>query len=300
MREFTFIDLFSGIGGFHCAAKALGGHCLLACDKDERARELYTNHFKIVPHDDIRTAPIIKNADLLCAGPPCQAFSTIGDRKGTKDPRGLLIYALARYILQARPKSFIIENVKGLTHTSTFNQFVSMLSKAYSVSHSIIDARHLVPQHRERVYLVGRLKTSTTIPFDFELLNPFLHQNPTFENIQDSALDRMLITHKFDNELSHKLLDKRTPVGFILRAQKNNFINNKLFSSWGIVGTLCATFTPILYDERHQVARRLSINEMRRCQGFPSDFIFPNRTAASFHLGNAVCIPVVHLIMEML
>ena len=294
---FTFIDLFSGIGGFHQAAASLGGRCLLACDKDPRARELYAEHYGIEPHTDINTAPIVK-ADMLFAGPPCQAFSTIGRGEGTRDRRGALIYVLARYIISARPENFVIENVKGLLHTEAFQRFKKMLSKVYTVSHSVVDARYFVPQHRERVYLVGRLKGEFNFPI---FLNRITSQPiRPFESIQerqeraDPALIS-LISHKFD--LQSPLLDHKTTVGFILRAQKNNYINNKLFSTWGIVGTLCATFIPIIYDERHKMARRLSISEMRRCQGFPESFTFKNRTEASHYLGNAVCVPVVRGIM---
>ena len=302
--SFTFIDLFSGIGGFHQAAAACGGKCILACDINAEAREIYKENYGITPEPDVRTLRRVPpgSCDLLMAGPPCQTYSTIGDRQGTADQRGTLIYTVARYIAATKPKTFIIENVKGLTVVAAFPRFLNMVKAAgYSVTWEVLDAANFgVPQHRERVYIVGVLEsTSPWMPqrpaFDFA---PLLeaHDRVAFRKIMDRAPDPRLNNHKFDGL---PLTDIKTDSGFVLRAKKNNYINNKLFSSHGIVGTLCATFSPIVYDERHRLARQMSPREMLLCQGFPATFkLPPGRSKAMFYTGNAVCVNVVRAIIQ--
>lgn len=291
MPGFTFIDLFSGIGGFHQAAAACGGRCILACDINAEAREIYKENYGIIPEPDVRILrPVPRGScDLLLAGPPCQTYSTIGHRQGTADQRGALIYTVARYIAGSKPKMFIIENVKGLVVMPAFQRFLSMVNTAgYSSSWAVLDAANFgVPQHRERVYIVGVLDGPA---FDFAPLLA-IRERVAFRTIMDRSPDPGLRNHKFDG-LS--LTDIKTSSGFVLRAKKNNYINNKLFSSHGIVGTLCATFSPIVYDERHKMARQMSPREMLLCQGFPATFkLPPGRSKAMFYTGNAVCVNVI-------
>lgn len=302
MKPFTFIDLFSGIGAFHQAAVKCGGKCIMACDINQEAREIYMDNYGIMPDIDVRKLKPV-HADLLMAGCPCQSFSTIGERAGTKDPRGTLIYTVARYIAKTKPKAFIIENVKGLTMVDAFDRFMRMVEKAgYTVSWAILDAADFgVPQHRERVYIVGQLARPV---FNFEPLQRTTSRVP-FRTIME-AFPRnspeltALINHKFDDTPLIPL-NQITPTaaGFLLRAKKNNYINNKLFSSNGTVGTLCATFSPIIYDETHHVTRQMSKKEMLRCQGFPATFRIPGgRTKTMYFTGNAVCVNVITEIIK--
>ena len=300
-RGFTFIDLFSGIGGFHQAAAACGGRCILACDINAEARSIYQENYGIIPEKDVRTLRLVPpgSCDLLMAGPPCQTYSTIGERRGTADQRGTLIYTVARYIAATKPKTFIIENVKGLTVMPAFHRFLNMVKAAgYSVSWAVLDAANFgVPQHRERVYIIGVLAGQGHGTFDFDPLL-ITHDRIVFRTIMDRAPDPRLKNHKFDGL---PLTNIKTSSGFVLRAKKNNYINNKLFSSHGIVGTLCATFSPIVYDERHKLARQMSPREMLLCQGFPATFkLPPGRSKAMFYTGNAVCVNVVRAIIEAL
>lgn len=312
LTPFTFADLFSGIGGFHQAAASLGGRAIIACEKESELRTLYKLNYGLLPHDDVRTLPKPPVAlDLICAGPPCQTFSHIGNQDGTGDARGRLIYVTARYILSARPKTFIIENVKGLIHRSAMKRLLTMLKAEYEVAFGILDAANFgVPQHRERVYIIGRLKsgkTTDTTDIDAVFTNLAAKKSKservTFASIADVKPDESLLSHKFDDWIKeHGLLDpakSKTATGFVLRAKRNGYINNKLFSSSGIVGTLCATYIPTIYDERNRIARRLSIREMCICQGFGSfNFNGASRTAISHHIGNAVCVPVVRELMR--
>jgi len=117
--KFTFIDLFSGIGGFRIAMQNLGGKCVFSSEKDKFAKKTYETNFGEVPFGDITkiSEQNIPEHDVLCAGFPCQAFSIAGKRKGFKDEtRGTLFFDIARIIEAKKPKAFFLENVKGLTN----------------------------------------------------------------------------------------------------------------------------------------------------------------------------------------
>ena len=87
LKNYKFIDLFCGIGGFHLALKSFGAKCVFACDIDAEARKVYTNNFGITPKSDILEIKNedIPNHDILCAGFPCQPFSISGNRQGFSD-----------------------------------------------------------------------------------------------------------------------------------------------------------------------------------------------------------------------
>lgn len=158
---FTFVDLFCGIGGFHHALTALGGTCVLASDIDAKCRENYRLNFDLEPVGDICKVVDIPDHDILCAGFPCQPFSTGGQRAGFADQtRGTLIYEVVRILQTKRPKGFLLENVKGLLSIQEGRVMQSILRTldeiGYRVNVQILSPDAFgVPQHRERVYFVG-------------------------------------------------------------------------------------------------------------------------------------------------
>jgi len=161
-QRFTFIDLFSGIGGFHFGLSKIGGKCVLASDIDLIANESYKKNFKVVPCGDIlKVKPSqIPNFDILCAGFPCQSFSNVGPGGGLKDPRGALIYEVFRILKHKQPKAFILENVKGLksfNNGKTLEYIVKRLRRLkYEVKFDILEATDFnLPQIRKRLFIVG-------------------------------------------------------------------------------------------------------------------------------------------------
>jgi len=161
---FKFIDLFCGIGGFHHAMKSLGGECVLACDIDKKCREVYENNFGIKPAEDVTKLDetSIPDFDVLCGGFPCQAFSHAGNQEGFNDIRGTLFMDIIRILKHKTPRFFILENVKNLkAHDSgkTWKVIYSNLISAgyYTYEQPIVASPHQVgiPQHRERVYILG-------------------------------------------------------------------------------------------------------------------------------------------------
>lgn len=117
MKNFTFIDLFAGIGGFRIAFENLGGTCLFSSEIDSNAQKTYLANFGEKPYGDItleETKSHILDFDILCGGFPCQAFSIAGKRGGFEDTRGTLFFEVAEIIRRHQPKAFFLENVKGL------------------------------------------------------------------------------------------------------------------------------------------------------------------------------------------
>ena len=169
--KLRFIDLFCGIGGFRIAFERVGCECVFSSDWNEKAQETYAANFGEKPHGDIHTIAVadIPKHDILCAGFPCQPFSiagvskklSLGRKHGFDDKeQGNLFFTLADIIDFHQPDAFVLENVKNLkSHDRgrTFQIIYDTLTNAlgYTVYHKIIDAQSLVPQHRERIFLVG-------------------------------------------------------------------------------------------------------------------------------------------------
>lgn len=297
--QFTFVDLFAGIGGFHQACKRAGGKCVAACEIDENARKMYMANYGITPLPDIRTISPIPGIDLVCGGFPCQSHSTLGLRKGLRDSRGKLFHNLCDFIHASQPKAFILENVKGILSSTRFPHIISELTKCgYQVSWSVLNSSDFgLPQHRERVYIVGKRQT----PFDWSALETS-RRHVIINDIIDARTrnDSSLDCHIFDNMTLFKE-PKRTPVGFILLAKRSNFTNRKLFSSNGIVGTIATASPPPIFDEKTGRIRHLSTKELLACQGFRTSFKFPvgaSRSFAVHYIGNAVSVSVVHEVVK--
>ncbi len=166
-KEFTFIDLFAGIGGFHLAMQELGGKCVFASELKPDLRELYKKNFGIECAGDINSVNIkndIKEHSLLCAGFPCQPFSKAGKRQGFEDEkeRGNLFWKIMEILKEKKPEYILLENVQNLeTHDdgNTWAIIKENLEKFYEVKCDIISPHNFgIPQHRKRIYIVGRLK----------------------------------------------------------------------------------------------------------------------------------------------
>ncbi|MDR1404927.1 MAG: DNA cytosine methyltransferase [Candidatus Methanoplasma sp.] len=171
--KFTFIDLFSGIGGFHHGLLQCGGRCVMASDIDPVTVESYTRNFGIVPRGDVCEiiSEDIPDFDVLCGGFPCQPFSNIGQKGGLEDSRGTLIFQVARILRDKRPKAFILENVKGLMTINKGTIFSRMLeeltSSGYTVYHMILEAKDYgVPQIRKRLFIIG-FRDDLDVDFSF-------------------------------------------------------------------------------------------------------------------------------------
>ena len=165
-NNFTFIDLFAGIGGFRLAAQKNGGRCVFSSEWDKFAQQTYEMNFGEMPFGDITQikATQIPDHDILFAGFPCQPFSYSGLNKGFKDKtRGTLFFDIIRILESKKPKMFLLENVKGITSHDdgkTLETIVQSLKKlGYSLSWKVLRSYDFgLPQMRERWYCVGSLE----------------------------------------------------------------------------------------------------------------------------------------------
>ena len=170
--QFTFIDLFAGMGGFRIAMQEQGGKCVFSSEWNKYAQKTYFANFGEMPFGDITKdstkSYIPKKFDVLCAGFPCQPFSiagvskkkSLGRETGFKDKtQGTLFFDVADIISRHRPKAFYLENVKNLTSHDRGNTFriikETLEELDYSLHYQVMDGQAYVPQHRERIMIVG-------------------------------------------------------------------------------------------------------------------------------------------------
>lgn len=165
MANFKFIDLFSGIGGFHQAMASLGGECVLASEIDRNAISVYRENYGIDANVNVRDidADSIPDFDVLCAGFPCQAFSKAGARLGLKDrTRGTLFFEIVRILQAKKPKWFILENVRNLVGHDGGNTWRIIQEGIRELGYRTTKGALLlsphnfgIPQFRERVVILG-------------------------------------------------------------------------------------------------------------------------------------------------
>lgn len=174
MSQFTFIDLFCGIGGFHQAMSDLGGECVYASDIDADCRKTYEANYGIRPDGDITKvrAEDIPAHDVLCGGFPCQAFSKAGKRLGFADAtKGTLFFDIMRIADYHKPKYMLLENVRNLAthdHGNTWKVIRDSIEEAgyNTIDEPVIFSPHYigVPQHRERVFIMCVRKDIADLP----------------------------------------------------------------------------------------------------------------------------------------
>lgn len=300
-RPFRFVDLFAGIGGFRYALESLGGTCAYSVEKDRFARTSYAANFAMPEGEDIREVSSLPRHDILAAGFPCQPFSIAGVSKkislgrdhGFLDAtQGTLFFELARLIDQAKPPIILLENVKNLVRHDQGRTFEvvreTLEGLGYNVSYQVIDARAWVPQHRERVFVVG-LRRDRFGEQRFVFPAPPLSR-PTLVKVLQVETDPkyQLSAHLW--EYLQRYAEKHRQLG-------HGF-------GFGLVGpddvarTLSARYhkdgSEILIKTASSRPRRLTPLECARLMGFPESIkIVVSDTQAYRQFGNAVVVPVV-------
>lgn len=164
MKEFAFIDLFAGIGGFHQALSSIGGKCVLAAEIDKDAVAVYEKNYGIPAGLDVTSIDenTMPDFDVLCAGFPCQPFSKAGERKGFSDTRGTMFFHIERILRARKPKYILLENVRNLASHDKGNTWRVIHSTLQEIGYRIPDKPLVlsphqfgVPQLRERVLIPG-------------------------------------------------------------------------------------------------------------------------------------------------
>tara|TARA_Y100000389_G_C17468032_1_gene527509 strand:- start:1118 stop:2164 length:1047 start_codon:yes stop_codon:yes gene_type:complete len=333
IQKVRFIDLFSGIGGFHSAiTKVLpGSECVLASDIDDKARQTYLNNYDIMPHGDIKDLDIanIPKHDVLCAGFPCQAFSIAQWKKakGFNDERGMLFFELMKIVRHHKPRMLFLENVANLVRMEKGSVFKCILdelqSQGYSVSWEILSPRQFgIPQNRERVYIVCHLPKENIKEFDFTDLKERKIQCTLQKILEDSD---SIPEESWIDATKYTLLDaqhlKTQPKsGLIFRGYINAPLRKKgtkpntshlsrvhkqpmrIYSSDGTHPTLSSSETSgryRIYDEKQKKVRCLTLNECYALMGFDKSFIKHDKKGTAYkQIGNSVCIGVLEAILH--
>lgn len=312
--KFKFIDLFAGIGGIRLAYQQLGGKCVFTSEWNNFAKKTYEVNFGEVPFGDITkiNEKEIPDHDLLLAGFPCQPFSIAGVSKknalgrahGFKDEtQGTLFFDILRILEAKRPKAFMLENVKNLVNHDKKNTFrvitESLKELGYSLHYKVLNGKHFVPQHRERIIIVGfDLNVfGGCEKFEFpELPEPTKRVRDILENIVDDKK----IDPKYT--LSDKLWEYLQAYA-VKHKQKGNGFGFGLVDLDGITRTISARYykdgAEILIPQKGKNPRRLTPRESARLQGFPDNFIIPvSDNQAYKQFGNSVTVPLIKAVGE--
>ncbi len=321
IERFTFIDLFAGIGGIRLGFQSVGGKCVFTSEWNEWSQKTYIENFgnehsivgDIVPYP----AEDIPDHDVLLAGFPCQPFSIAGVSKKNALGRphgfecttqGTLFFDVARIIATKRPKAFLLENVKNLiSHDkgNTFKVIIQTLKEelGYDVHFRVIDGKRWVPQHRERIIIVGfREKTgfsfdSLQLPQEGPKLSSILHPEDGTEQEETpfTVGDKAKVHEKYI--LTNNLWSYLQAYAAKHKAAGNGF-------GFGLVGkndtsrTLSARYykdgSEILIERgKGKNPRRLTPRECARLMGFPDNHkIIVSDTQAYRQFGNSVIVPV--------
>ncbi len=289
MKEFTFIDLFAGIGGIRRPFQELGGKCVFSSEIDKFAIQTYEANWNETPSGDITKIDEkeIPKFDILLAGFPCQAFSIAGKRKGFSDTRGTMFFEVERILEYHKPKCFMLENVKGLLNHDkgkTFKTMLDILEKKlkYKVYYKVLNAKDFgVPQNRERIIIVGF--KNHNIKFKFP--EPTHIPTRVGDILEKNVDSKYTISDKI--WASHQRRKKEH------QAKGNGFGYSLFNENSEYTSTLSARYykdgSEILIEQKNKNPRKLTPREAARLQGFPDDFkIVVSDTQSYKQFGNSV------------
>jgi DNA (cytosine-5)-methyltransferase 1 len=327
--SFTFIDLFAGIGGMRAGFEGSGGRCVFTSEWNPWAQKTYIENYgnehpligDIVPYDEQE----IPDHDVLLAGFPCQPFSIAGVSKKNALGRphgfecttqGTLFFDVARIIAAKRPKAFLLENVKNLvSHDggNTFRVIKETLQHelGYHIQAKVIDGQSFVPQHRERILIVG-FREQTGFSFD-DFIKP--EKGPTLGSIlhpedgSEVAEPPFTTGEKAKVHSKYVLTDKLWAY-LQAYAEKHRKAGNGF--GFGLVtpDSVSRTLSARYYKDGSEILisrgprrspRRLTPRECARLMGYPDTFRIPvSDTQAYKQFGNSVVVPVVSEVARMM
>lgn len=331
--NFSFIDLFAGIGGIRIPFQEAGGYCSFTSEWDKFSQKTYKINFGHEPSGDItKIKPNeVPNHDILLAGFPCQAFSQAGLKKGFNDTRGTLFFEVQKILVHKRPKAFLLENVKQFRNHDkgrTLQTILDVLTGTSDIDKKLIDKMDMsqdakealstklnywitfkvlksndfgVPQKRERIYIVGFDKDQFPKNFDFD--KHFSYPEPEEKKVKVGNILEKNKTVDSKYTLSDKLW-----AGHQLRKkmhiEKGNGFGYSLFTKESeYTNTISARYYKdgseilISQDDIGKNPRKLTPREAAKLQGFPDDFIIPVSDSQAYkQFGNSVSVPVIRAI----
>ena len=313
--RFTFIDLFAGIGGFRMALQNLGGECVFSSEWDEQAQRTYYANYGEVPFGDITKectkAYIPDGFDVLCAGFPCQAFSLAGRRLGFAETRGTLFFDVADILRRKQPKAIFLENVKGLAIHDKGKTLKTILNTLDEVGYvvpdpQIVNAMYFgVPQHRERIYIVGFRKDLGINKEDFAYPEQTTVSKHFIDVREENPVPAKyyLSTTYMQTLINHKARHAAKGNGFGYEIIPDDGIANAI-----VVGGMGRERNLVIDKRQTDLTpttnikgtvntdgiRKMTPREWARLQGYPDKFkIVVSDASAYKQFGNSVAVPAI-------
>lgn len=303
IAKFKFIDLFAGIGGMRLGFESAGGKCVYSSEWDDSCKKTYEANFGIRPEGDITKIDekTIPDHDILVGGFPCQPFSiagvskkiSLGRKTGFEDEtQGTLFFDVCRILKKKKPSAFVLENVKNIKshdHGKTWRIIQdSLFDLGYDIFPQVIDGQSYVPQHRERIFIIGFRKELEVKDFSIQI-HP-VEPKPLLKDIMEQNVDPK---YTISEHLWEYLQDRK-----IKQREKGNGFGYSLAYPDGITHTLSARYhkdgADILIPQEGKCPRRLTPRECARLQGFPDSFIIPVCDGRAYkQFGNSVVVPLV-------
>lgn len=313
--DFTFVELFAGMGGFRVALDKMGGQCVFASEIDRFCVENYQRNFDgDRPAGDVCRieSDMIPDHDILVGGFPCQPFSSSGSLRGMGDPKGVLFREIVRLLRDKKPRGFILENVRGLllhSNGATFDIIRKELKECgYHVCHDLVDAVNLLPQERRRLFIVGvRKDIGTCNAYSFPKLQPLhrgvkdiLHAESGADALSNDVLEKLALSnHQISKVRSQTYTQKHPEARFLsdttvaaktLQSSYTKWMVGSQFVSCGV-----STYDKEDGDDNDSQWRRYSSREAARLQGFPESFQLCSQR--SYHMiGNSVAPPIISMV----
>lgn len=307
LKNYKFIDLFAGLGGFRLALESLGANCVYSNEWDKDAQSVYSSNFGDIPEGDITKVEEknIPDHDILCAGFPCQAFSISGKQRGFEDSRGTLFFDVARIVKEKKPKVVFMENVKNFAaHDNGRTLSVvraTMEELNYTFYHAVLNAKDYgIPQKRERIYMVCFRKDLNIGYFKFPL--PFkLTKHVEDFLLNDESLVKDLYVNRedtyFNGSKDNQYSDKSIRLGIINKGGQGE----RIYSTKGIAITFSAYGGGVFSKTGGYLVngktRKLHPRECARLMGYPDSYIISSKKNQAYkQFGNSVVIDVLQYI----
>lgn len=301
-EKFKAIDLFAGIGGMRLGFEKAHFDIVYSNDFDKNACKTYRENFGEIDEKNIKDVDtdIIPDFDVLLGGFPCQPFSMIGKRKGMDDERAKSFFHIIRILGAKQPRAFVLENVK---HLRLYNkgQVYERIRKnlemmGYKVREAVLDSKDYgVPQHRQRLYIVGFLDHS----IEFEFPKSRRKQVALSEILQKEKVEEFyyLSNKYYQGLVKHRRRHEKSGNGFGFEILDPKGISNTLVA--GNMGRERNLIQDVPVAKNKWGVRRVTVKECIRLQGFPERYKFPVAiTQAYKQLGNAVTVNVAKAVAE--